>query len=180
MASHRVVAAVLAALLATALGACSASDPPTGATASRPAPTALVDLDPAQMTIPRIAFCDLVPERDVLDALGGPTKATTTWGNGDPAPVGEQEVAHEFGCAWTGTDGVVARAWIFGRPVSAGFARVLVHQARREAGCRSRLSADFGRPTVLQRCELAAPDGAGREQLRVRRAGLFGATWLTC
>jgi hypothetical protein len=83
-------------------------------------------------------------------------------------------VAHELGCAWTGPGGTHARAWVFGRPVADAFASTLVRQAGRQTGCTSDPAPTFGTPALLQTCTLA-----GGVQ-RVRRAGLFGDTWLTC
>lgn len=169
----RVLVVGLLALLALVVG-CAESGTPTP-TPARPTP--IGDLDTGRMVVPRIAFCDLVPPGAVEDALAGAVAETEEWGNGEPAAPATGtagDVSQEFGCSWRGGDGVVARAWVFSRPVTAGFARHVVRQTSRKQGCRSPAAPAFGRPSQLQVCTLG--DGV----LRVRHAGLFGDAWLTC
>ena len=164
-------AAVVAALV---LAGCSGSDDPPAAESAEPTPLARIDVGTVRLA--RAEFCDRLPDSAVRRALGGDPESDDSWGNGDPVPGdnGSGEVAHEMGCAWTGPGGTHARAWVFGRPVAAAFASTLVRQAGRQKGCSSDPAPIFGTPALLQTCTLA-----GGVQ-RVRRAGLFGDTWLTC
>lgn len=161
---------VLAALLAAG---CSGSDDPSAASTAPPTP--ITELDVTAVRLARVEFCDRVPAAAVRHALGGAVEDEASWGNGDPVPGDAAgDVAHELGCAWTATDGTAARAWVFARPVTADFAGTLVRQAGALEGCTAEAAPVFGSPALLQTC--ARPDGTQR----VRRAGLFGDTWLTC
>ena len=116
-----------------------------------------------------------MPGKAVTDALGGEADSEAAYGNGDEesiAGVGT-DVVHELGCSWM-RNGATARAWVFARPVSPAFARTVVATGERAKGCRSVTGPSYGEPTSLQVCTL--PDGTSR----VRYAGLFGQTWLTC
>ena len=169
----RAVLGVAALLVASLLAGCSGSDDPT----PRPtgAPTPISKLDPAAVRVLRAEFCDRVPASAVKAALGGKAEGDEKWGNGDPVPgAGSGEVGHEVGCAWTAAGGAVARAWVFVRPVTAELAGSLVQQAGKQPGCTAEPTGEFGAPAVLQTCALA--DGAQR----IRRAGLFADSWLTC
>ncbi len=141
-----------------------------------PSPTPLASLNTASMQVPRIEFCKLVPAGAVRDALGGKPDSDAAYGNGDEEEVGAagKEVVHEIGCSWSTDAGATARAWVFARPVDAAFARTVVADSRRAKGCRTTRTPAYGAPTLTQTCRL--PDGARR----VRHAGLFGQTWLTC
>jgi hypothetical protein len=167
---------VLAALVAASLLAgCSGSD--DSAPRATPAPTPIGELQTGSVRLVRAPFCDRVPDSSVAAALGGDPTGSDSWGNGDPVPdtTGSSgDVGHEIGCAWSGADGASAGAWIFARPVPSGFATDLVVQAGAEEGCTATAARVFGGPSVLQTCTLP-----GNVQ-RVRRAGLFGDTWLTC
>ncbi|MFL6156988.1 MAG: hypothetical protein ACJ72D_12885, partial [Marmoricola sp.] len=166
-------AALLVALLGAGLAGCGGDDGP--ATAPSPAPTSIAGLDSAAMRVVRVPFCDLVPAASIRTAVGGTPATATTWGNGDPVPgTAKADAAHELGCSWTGPSGTTARAWVFARPVTAAFAGTLVRAAGRERGCRAVAGPTFGTPTLTQTCVRA---GGIR---RVRHAGLFGDTWLTC
>jgi hypothetical protein len=141
-----------------------------------PTPTPMARLNTAAMQVPRIEFCKLVPESAVRDALGGKPDSATSYRNGDEeelAGVGT-EVVHEIGCSWTTDGGAAARAWVFARPVDAAFARTVIASSRRTEGCRTSRGPAYGDPALTQTCRL--PDGSQR----VRHAGLFGQTWLTC
>ena len=177
--ARRVAAgAVVALALLVAAGCSSGEEEPAAA----PSPTPIADLGTASVELPRIAFCSLVPEADVAATLGGPAGDGTSWGNGDELdlvspgattePGSATEVVQELGCAWTRGE-VTARAWVFARPVTPALARGVVRQAGRERGCSTPQGPGFGSPSLLQVCEA---DG----QRRVRHAGLFGQTWLTC
>jgi hypothetical protein len=167
----RAVAAVLASgLLLSACSEDEESAPPEAA------PTPIASLNTVAMQVPRIEFCALVPKDAVSDALGGEAESDAAYGNGDEEElpgVGE-DVVHEIGCSWTGKDGSAARAWMFARPISADFARTVVASAKRTKACRLVPGPAYGKPAMTQLCDL--PDGTRR----VRHAGLFGQTWLTC
>jgi hypothetical protein len=164
-------------VLVPALAGCSGGDDssPERATAG---PTPITKLDVAGIRLVRAEFCDRVPDSAIRPALGGKPESDDSWGNGDPVPgsagSGSGDVGHEVGCAWTGAAGAAARAWVFARPVSADLAGTLVGQAGQQQGCTAEQTSTFGAPAVLQTCTL--PDGVHR----VRRAGLFGDTWVTC
>jgi hypothetical protein len=173
---------LVAALLFVALTAgCSGGGQPS-ATATTVRPTPLAKLDAGRVRVARAAFCDRVSADEVRRALGAEPDADESWDNGDPVPPqdgagsagGSGDVGHEIGCGWTTSAGATARAWVFARPVAADLATTLVKQAGRRAGCAASQDHVFGRPALLQTCTLAG------DTARVRRAGLFGDTWLTC
>lgn len=161
-------------LTTTLVAGCSGSDDPSEQVSARP--TTLAELDTAGVHVARAEFCDRVPEAAVRDALAAEPSEQDDWGNGDPVPGADDpdDLGHELGCSWTTGGGTAARAWVFGRPVDAEFAAVLVRQAGERKRCTTATSSDFGSPSVLQTCTLA-----GGVQ-RVRRAGLLGDSWLTC
>jgi hypothetical protein len=173
----RAVLVVAALVVAPLLAACSGSD--DAAPRPTPSPTPISKLDAGTVRLARAEFCDRLPGSAVPAALGGKAQSHASWGNGDPVPdaAGESgDVGHELGCSWTGADGAAARAWVFARPVSAAFASQIVRQAGHQAGCTTGKSPTFGNPAILQTCTAGPPNGVSR----VRRAGLFGDTWLTC
>lgn len=162
------------ALAAPLLVACTGSD---GSTPPKtPAATPISRLDAARVRVAKVGFCDRVPAAAVRQALDGAPQGHGAWANGDPIPTatGSGDVGHEIGCSWTGTAGSTARAWVFARPVSADFAAALVAQAAKQQGCTAEAAKVFGSPALLQTC----PQPGGLE--RLRRAGLFGDSWLTC
>lgn len=167
-----VVAAVLVAVPLTA--GCSGSDDPEDRASA--GPTSLAQLDTTEVQVARVEFCEQVPDAAVEAALGGEPTKEDAWGNGDPVPVSDDpgDLGHELGCSWGSADGAAARAWVFGRPVDAELAGVLLRQAGERQRCTAAASSDFGSVSVLQTCALA-----GGVQ-RVRRAGLLGDSWLTC
>jgi hypothetical protein len=171
--TRRVLALGLLALLAPVLAGCSGTDNPPAARA--PSSTPITKIDVTGVRLARAPFCDRLTDGAVREALGGPATSDDAWGNGDPvpAPGAPGQVGHEFGCSWTGADGSAASAWVFARPVSADFATAVVRRAARES-CAAQPDVVFGSPALVQTC----PTSAGLE--RVRRAGLFGDTWLTC
>jgi hypothetical protein len=166
------VGLVLVAVTALLATACAQEE----ATAPKPTPTPLARLNTTAMQVPRIDFCKLVPGSAVSDALGGKPDTSSSYGNGDGVdlPGVGKAVVHEIGCSW-GTDaGETARAWVFARPVDAAYARKAIASSRTTKGCRLDPGPAFGRPALTQTCHLS--DGT----TRVRHAGLFGQTWLTC
>lgn len=142
-------------------------------------PTPIGQLKAGDMVIPRIEFCDLIPEKAIEETLDGDVDKVEEWGNGDEAAPtnrdGQKDVAHEFGCSWRSADGVTARAWVFARPVNREFARQVAGQTSKKSGCRiPKNRPDFGSPTQLQVCDL------GGGITRARHSGLFGDAWLSC
>jgi len=163
----------LLALVAPVLAGCGGSGGPPAA--DTPASTPITKLDVTGVRLARAPFCDRLTEAAVREALGGPAQADDAWSNGDPVPGSGSpgQVGHEFGCSWTGADGAVVATWVFARPVSADFATSIVREATRER-CAAQPATTFGSPALVQTC--ARQPGLER----VRRAGLFGDTWLTC
>ncbi len=145
-------------------------------TPPKASPTPLASLNTAAIEIPRIEFCKLVPDSAVHDALGGKADSSSSYRNGDEVDVPDvgKEVVHEIGCTWSTDDGGTARAWVFARPVDAAFARTAIASSRKADGCRVVDGPAYGEPSVTQTCR--EPDGS----TRVRHAGLFGQTWLSC
>ncbi len=148
------------------------SGTPTKATGSA---TPLGDLDTTQVAVARADFCARVAPTAVEKALDGPITDSDTWSNGDDARLadGVHDVANEFGCAWTTTDGTVARAWVFAPPVTRAQAQQLARQAA-GSGCDTLATAPaFGDPTSAVQC---TQDDASEVTYR----GLFGDAWLAC
>lgn len=168
------VAALLAPVLLSGLAACSSDDPK-----ARPSATAtpLGKLKASSLRLARAEFCDRIPKTAVRRALGADPSTDASWGNGDPVDGagGTGDVGHEIGCSWSVANGPTVRAWVFARPVSPAFAAQLVRQAGRGVvGCTVSQTTIFGTPSVLQSC--TTPRGIHD----MRRAGLFGDTWVTC
>lgn len=155
------------------LSGCSGSAPRAAPRTARPTPIAR--LNTAQMELHRIPFCDLLPRQAVTEALAGRATDRSSWRNGDTTPVvgGRGDRAQELGCRFSAGSSTAA-AWVFASPVEPGFAHQVVRDSSREDGCRDEPGATFGQPSELQTCRL--PGGV----VRVRHAGLFGQTWLTC
>jgi hypothetical protein len=173
--SARRTSLALACGLATALLATGCSEEKKGS-APKPTPTPLANLNTGAMQIPRIAFCKLVPAGAVRTAIGGKPDTASSYGNGDVVEVAGvgKEVVHETGCSWSTDTGSSAKAWVFARPVDAAFARQAIASSRRTEGCKVEDGPAYGEPSLTQTCR--PPDGSAR----VRHAGLFGQTWLTC
>ena len=171
--ARRPILAVPAALLAlVVITGCSKDEK----AAPDPAPTPMARLNTVEMELPRIEFCQLVPDGAVEDAIGGKPASDSSYGNGEEvemAGVGK-DVVHEIGCSWTGDDGTTARAWVFARPVNTAFARSVIASGRKNKGCRTIAGPPYGKPASTQVCRTAE----GKQ--RLRHAGLFGQTWLTC
>ncbi|HET6153042.1 MAG TPA: hypothetical protein VFE15_08800 [Marmoricola sp.] len=164
----------LAAALLLGVAACGHGGPPASST-SPTLPASITKLDAGVLRIARARFCDLVPEAAVRAALGSAPASSTDWRDGDPVPgTPATQSAHELGCGWAGADGTTARAWVFARPVSVSFAHDIAVAGGTENGCRLVAGPAFGRPTMTQVCTLAG------SVVRVRHAGLFGDSWLTC
>jgi len=170
--------ATVITLGATVLAGCGGNDVPAAAPSASATP--ISELQSSQMTVVRVEFCDLVDRAAIRRALAGAATSASSWTNGDPVPgAGSGDIGHEVGCAWKGPKGRTARAWVFARPVSPSFARSLVAAAADATGCRVVAGPAFGKPTVAQICTLTG-SGANGGTTRVRYAGLFTDTWLTC
>ena len=161
-------------LVASLAGGCSGGGQGRAAGPATARPTPLTKLVTGRVTIARATFCDQVASAAVRRALGGQPGDAAHWDTGAPVPTTSGDLGHEIGCAWTTTTGAAARAWVFARPVTADLAGTLVAQASHQAGCTAAQASHFGSPSLLQTC--SQPGGTER----VRRAGLFGDTWLTC
>jgi len=172
---------LLAALVATAAvvggGVVMSGPEEEPPAADPPAPSiTLADLDTTALAARRAAFCDALAPEQVTEALGGEATGSTSYENGDRAPVAPDvtDVAHEFGCTWTGADGTEARAWVFAPPVTAGQARRLARAAVRTAGCAKVAGAPaLGTPSVGVACTVPAGQALGYR-------GLLGDAWLAC
>jgi hypothetical protein len=171
--SARRAISALAAVALTLLGTGCSSDESAAPKAS---PTPLASLNTSSMQIPRIEFCKLLPDSAVQDALGAKPDSSASYRPGDSVdlPGVGKEVVHEIGCLWRTSAGATARAWIFARPVDAAFARDTIASGKETKGCTVTPGPAYGEPSTTQTCRL--PDGS----TRVRHAGLFGQTWLTC
>jgi hypothetical protein len=136
--------------------------------------TPLATYDTASAAVTRGAFCAALDPRQVEAALDGDPASTDSWDNGETVTVdGVDDIGHEFGCAYTGADGAVARAWVFAPPVDADRAQGLVRAAGKAAGCEAADGPGFGLPTLALTC---TQDGATRASYR----GLFGDAWVVC
>jgi hypothetical protein len=165
-------AAVSAVVLGLLLSGCSDEKK----AAPEPAPTPIANLNTSAMQVPRIEFCGLVPKSAISAALDGKPDSDAAYGNGDEEelPGVGKDVVHEIGCSWTAEDGTTARAWVFARPINEEFARAVIASGTQTLGCRSVPGPPYGKPASTQTCRLRD------KLLRVRHAGLFGQTWLTC
>ena len=63
---------------------------------------------------------------------------------------------------------------MFARPVNTAFARSVIASGRKTKGCRTIAGPPYGDPASAQVCRTA------EGEQRLRHAGLFGQTWLTC
>lgn len=165
----------LVLVVAAALGATGCSSHQSPAVVQTPAAVGYAQLVPARMQVVRVRFCDLVSRSAVSRALAGTPSTSGRWDNGAAIPgVTGADIGHELGCSWTGPGGAVARAWVFARPVTAAFAGSVVASAAHVPGCTVKANPVFGKPALTQVCSTPA------RSVRVRQAGLFGDTWLSC
>ena len=120
-------------------------------------PTPIASLNTVAMQLPRIEFCELVPDSAVSDALGGKPDSDSSYGNGDEVelPGVGKDVVHEIGCSWTAEDGTTARAWVFARPVNAAVRPVGDRLGQADEGLphgrRARRTASRPRPRCAAR-----------------------------
>jgi hypothetical protein len=164
---------VLTVLLALALSGCGKSETPKATPSAKPTP--IGQLNTSAMTLARVDFCALLPDDAVRKALGGGLGDQVSWRNGDRALIDTDtsDVAHEYGCAWT-RGKFAAAAWIYARPIKTEFAQAVLDKTKNRKDCTADAGPDFGAPHQQQSCLL--PDGTQR----VRLAGLFKDTYLTC
>lgn len=159
-----------ARLLAVALVA-TALPVSVGVLLSSPAPlkplaTSLAGYDTLHVGVHRQAFCGRIAAADVAHLVGASAHGTS-WSDGDKVPLGSTtDVAHEFGCSWTGADGRSISAWVFAPPVTP--AQASSYAAAAAAGC-ARVPGTFGAASVGLRC-------GSSYSFR----GLFGDAWLVC
>jgi hypothetical protein len=169
--------AVLPLMLLLLLGATACQDSPERPEAAPTDPsTPLASFSTGDLSVQRSAFCSRIAPAQAGALLGAEVASSTSYNNGEPARVTREvkDVAHEFSCSWTATDGTVARAWVFAPPVTVAQARGLARQAQATAGCRPVAEAPrFGRRSVALRCT----DGP---RLTASYRGLFGDAWLAC
>jgi hypothetical protein len=165
--------AAVTTLTLALLSGCSGGAP-RAAPSTAPS-TPIARLNTAQLELHRIPFCDLLPRRSVTAALRGPARDRSSWRNGDTTSLvgGSGDRAQELGCRFSAGSSAAA-AWVVASPVEPSFARQVVRDSSRQRSCRDEPGATFGQPSELQTCRL--PGGI----VRVRHAGLFGQTWLTC
>jgi hypothetical protein len=175
------VATVTTAFLVAGCTAPTASREPSSTPASPSAPTAAQRPDLTGLSVPRAALCEALPEDAVTEALDGPVADTAHYLNGDEFEVrpGYVDVAHEYGCVYTGADGTTAKVWVFARPVQRHEARMLVRRARQRRDCAFPQALTFGRPGLTSVCEISAAKGTPR-LVRARFEGLFGDSWVGC
>lgn len=155
-------------LLAGALSSCSNPAPKP---APSPTPTPLASYDGTVVQVERVSFCSRIPDDAVRDAVGGEV-TTAHYGNGEPLP-GTDDLAHEYGCVFTGGDRSVARSWVFVPPVTPRRARQLVAAAEKAPRCTPTPAAAFGKPAVGTICRSGSTT-------TVTYRGLFGDAWLSC
>src|SRR6478672_1088200 len=96
--ARRPILAVPAALLAVVvITGCSEDEK----AAPDPAPTPIASLNTVEMELPRIEFCQLVPNKAVENAVGGKPASHSSYKNDkkiEMAGVGKN-IIHEIGCA---------------------------------------------------------------------------------
>ncbi len=86
-----------------------------------------------------------------------------------------KQVVHEIGCAWSTDDGAPPGPGCSHARWTEAFAQDRDRLEPEDQGLPGRPPARrTANPSVTQTCRL--PDGT----TRVRHAGLFGQTWLTC
>jgi hypothetical protein len=172
----RRVAAVVAAGALLLSGCTTGSSGPPAPSGEIPTaePTPLQSYDTDGVAVVRSPFCDRVSPTGIERALDSAARSHRDYGNGDRIrlPDGTRGIAHEYGCEWTGSDGVTARAWVFVPPVTRARAGRLVDEAL-SGRCSRTGTGEFGTPSVATRCRT---DGGVERSWR----GLFGDAWLVC
>lgn len=165
-------ARLLLVVLLGLAGCTSTPEAPAGPE-SAPEPPSLEALRADPVVPGRASFCELVAADEVSAAIGGVAR-TRHYDNGARVRLapGVRDVAHEFGCTYVGTDGQVARAWVFAPPVTRGQARnILAGLGGRD--CTELPARGFGRPGAGLLC-------AGQDGRVASYHGLFGDAWFGC
>jgi hypothetical protein len=182
--ARRALARCLALVVCTtlAVSACTFDSEPEESTDASSVGPSDANLDLSGLPVPRAAFCDVLAENDVTQALEGPVTDTAHYDNGDEIEVrpGYVDVSHEYGCTFESADGAAAKAWVFARPVTRDEARSLVRRARRGRDCAFPETIGFGTPGLTSVCEVAGGSGQAGRLVRARLEGLFGDSWLGC
>lgn len=160
----------VAALLLVTVG-CFGGDDKGETEAPLPTLSEVLATDPG---VNPTSFCDRIDER-VFAATIGEVAESTSYGNGERATLapGVTDVAHEVDCTFTGTDGAVARAWVFVPPVTPERAKSLVRSVSRTKGCTVTPERTFGTPGLHALC-------ADGKAATVTMRGLFTDTWFSC
>ena len=116
--SRRRWGTALLPLVLAVTGCTSSPEPEAGPSpsASEP-PVSRVDL--SGLPVARAAFCDLLDQESIGDALGGTVIGTDHYGNGDEVNITPdlEDISHEFNCTYYGAPPAKARVWVFARPV---------------------------------------------------------------
>ncbi|MFC5729560.1 MULTISPECIES: hypothetical protein [Nocardioides] len=136
--------------------------------------TPLADFDTSTALVQRSPFCDRVPPEAVREALGGDGELAA-YGNGESTAAlpGGTDVAHEYGCVFSGAGGAEARGWLFVPPVTLAEARGLVRTVVTR-GCTAQAgAAAYGDPSVAVVC-------TSKNSSTASFRGLFGDAWLAC
>lgn len=153
--------ALVVTALPVSVGVLLSSPPPV-----KPLTTPLAGFDTLHVAVKRSAFCGRIPAADVAHLVGA-TAHGTSWSDGDTVSLGTTaDVAHEYGCSWTGSGGRTISAWVFAPPVTATQAASYASAAA--TGC-SRVPGVFGATSVGLRCGTS-----------YSFRGLFGDAWLVC
>jgi pyruvate/2-oxoglutarate dehydrogenase complex dihydrolipoamide acyltransferase (E2) component len=167
---------LLVAALLTTTACTGGAEEPAPAAAPSPSSTSLADFPTDALAVARASFCSRVAPAAVEDALEGAVESSRTWANGERASLaaGVRDIAHEFGCSWTGADGTTVRGWVFAPPVTRRQAGDLQRGAEHAKGCDPVPGASpYGARTAAVRCT-----SGGRVATSFH--GLFGDAWLSC
>ena len=162
-------------------GAAADDDPPSAGSGSPsgavPTP---IDVDLSNLPIRRTLDCTVLDGDPVREALGAPVTLRQGYVSGDRVEVspGVTDVVAEDGCVFR-SPRADARVWVFSAPVGTAYARTLVREARRTAGCSPRPDeTGFGDPTLTDVCPADGSTDSSGPTATLR--GLFGDAWLTC
>lgn len=133
----------------------------------------LADISLAGLVPHRALYCDRIPESAIADAVG-PSATASAWSPGQAAELepGLSDVPHEYGCAYS-AETTVARAWVFGSPVSAAQAQSYVDEAKADTTCSPAGEISFGTPGAVLIC--TSTDG--RTLLAL---GRIDESWVRC
>lgn len=161
--------AVAFTAIVVGVGVAATGDPDSGAELDTP----LAEIDLRGLTPQRALFCDQISAHDIVDAVG-PEPTGTAWYPGEESELepGLSGVPHEYGCSYTAGD-AVARAWIFGSPITVAQAQALVTEATADPVCAPAGQMRFADPGAVLSCTSVA----GRS---LRALGRIGDSWVRC